>query len=129
MSSHSVSQYIDDMLSSVQSIKKYYARQTEATDISDDELIADAIERQFIELGEAAHHLPSTLTDQFPHIPWGDIAGMRNLITHEYWGVDFDQLSSAIENDFPTLEKALQQMAELNRRIEQVTAEFNTQNG
>jgi uncharacterized protein with HEPN domain len=120
----STASYIDDMLTSIKRIRDYSAQKDSTESAVEHQMIDDAIERQFIELGEAAHHLPTILTDQFPDISWRDIAGMRNLITHEYWGVDADQINRAISEDFPTVEQALLQMSELNQRIETVTSEF-----
>lgn len=66
---HSTSHYISDMLEAIATIRRYSQRKTSATDAAEEELVDDAIERKFIELGEAANHLPSTLTDQFSTIP------------------------------------------------------------
>jgi uncharacterized protein with HEPN domain len=39
-------------------------------------------------IGEAANHIPQSIKDKYPEVPWEQIRGMRNRITHEYFSVD-----------------------------------------
>jgi uncharacterized protein with HEPN domain len=68
------------------------------------------IERLFEIIGEAANHLSSDFTTQHPHIPWPQIVGMRNLISHEYFRVDSAIIWATATQAIPGLHQQLQQI-------------------
>ena len=61
-------------------------------------------------IGEAVRHLSSDLGSLPTGVPWIDIAGMRNILIHEYFGVDFRIIWQTITNDLPKLREQLQRM-------------------
>nr|WP_306428298.1 HepT-like ribonuclease domain-containing protein [Brevibacterium sp. 68QC2CO] len=67
----------------------------------------DAIERNLQIIGEAANHLPAEVTDAHPEIAWPQIRGFRNILVHQYFGVDADVVRDVIESYLPALAKAL----------------------
>ena len=67
----------------------------------------DAIERNLQIIGEAAGTLPPEVTDAHPEIPWPQIRGFRNILVHEYFGVDVDTIREVVEVHLPPLEDAL----------------------
>jgi uncharacterized protein with HEPN domain len=54
-------------------------------------------------IGEAASRVSESLRIRYAHVPWQDIVAMRNVIVHQYFGVDLDQIWDAITNDLPAL--------------------------
>lgn len=70
----------------------------------------DALLFQFVVIGEAVKNLdPGTRTAQ-PHIAWADIAGLRDLIAHEYFRIEMDRILAIVERDLPLLERAIDQL-------------------
>lgn len=66
-------------------------------------------------VGEAARSMSQALRDAHPEIPWTDVIAMRNLLVHEYFGIDLDEVWSTAVNDLPLLRPAVEAMlAELN---------------
>ena len=68
----------------------------EYTNIAYDEfletqLIQDGAVRQLEIIGEATKNLSRDTTEQYPQIPWKEIAGMRDKLIHVYFGVDIDK--------------------------------------
>lgn len=62
-----------------------------------------ALER-FIEiLGEAVKRLPAELTSRYPEVPWKEIAGTRDHLSHGYDDVDYQVLWDAVQTDIPLL--------------------------
>jgi uncharacterized protein with HEPN domain len=63
----------------------------------------DAVIRQIGIIGEAASHISSECKDQYPSIEWGNIIGMRNMLIHQYFGVDLYETYYTATVDVPEL--------------------------
>lgn len=54
-------------------------------------------------LGEACRGLSAELQSRHPEVPWGAIIGMRNILVHDYFGINLDEVWAAVERDLPSL--------------------------
>lgn len=61
-------------------------------------------------IGEAARHLPRALRDKYSSIPWKQVTGMRNKITHEYFSVDLEVVWRTVHEDLPLLRDTVKKM-------------------
>jgi len=68
-----------------------------------DELKYDAVMRNFGIIGEAVKHVPDEVRVKHQDIPWKEMAGMRDFVVHEYFGIAKNVVWNAIENDVPKL--------------------------
>ncbi len=68
-----------------------------------DRKTVDAVIRNLQIIGEAANHIPSSVQDTYAAIPWQEMKGMRNILVHEYFGVDLDVLWKTVKSDLPQL--------------------------
>lgn len=68
-----------------------------------DELIQNWMVHHLQIIGEAVRCLPDSFREKYPDIPWSKIIGMRNILTHQYFGIDVDVVWAVIENDLPDL--------------------------
>ncbi len=79
----------------------------------------DAVVRNIEIIGEAANHInradPNFIT-QHPQIPWADMRDMRNVITHEYFGVDLRVVWATVKNDLPALKRQIDQLLDKQMR-------------
>jgi uncharacterized protein with HEPN domain len=76
-----------------------------------DERTKDAILRNIQIIGEAAKHIPDPLASTSPDIDWSGISGMRDIITHRYFRVDWNLLWTSIHEELPLLKSQIQKLA------------------
>lgn len=69
----------------------------------DDPVVRLAAEAVVTRIGEAARHLPDEITGFAPDVPWPQIRGMRNVLTHAYFDIEPDVLWTTITRDIPAL--------------------------
>jgi uncharacterized protein with HEPN domain len=70
-------------------------------------LIQDGVIRQLEIIGEATKNLSQETRDKAPQIPWKDMAGMRDVLIHQYFGVDLVAVWTTLEQDLPLLEQEI----------------------
>lgn len=106
----SVEQGIQDILGSIDRCRRYATSLDSANrDLVD--MAEDAVERNLQIIGETASHLPAEITDSHPEISWPQIRGFRNVLVHQYFGVDVETVRDVIEAYLPTLKAALRTYA------------------
>jgi uncharacterized protein with HEPN domain len=79
-------------------------------DLRADWRLAFAFERVMEVLGEAVKRLPPELRQRHPAVPWRQVAGMRDKISHGYDAVDYQTLWDTVRDDLPTLLGTVEQM-------------------
>lgn len=73
-------------------------------------LIQDGVIRQLEIIGEATKRLSTELKNKYPQIPWKDVAGMRDKLIHNYFGVDIDAVWDTVKKDIPTLKEEIKKI-------------------
>lgn len=61
-------------------------------------------------IGEAVKHLSPVTRESTSEIPWADIAGLRDLIAHEYFRIDIHRVLEIVERDLPPFERAIDEL-------------------
>lgn len=106
--SRNIEQRIADILQAIERCQRY----VDALDSDDPNLVdmaEDTVERNLQIIGEAANHLPAEFTDTHPEIAWPQIQGFRNILVHQYFGVDVDTVREVIQMHLPALAACLRQ--------------------
>lgn len=73
-------------------------------------LVQDGVIRQLEIIGEAVKSLSDKLRNQHHNVPWQDMAGMRDVLIHHYFGVDLDEIWLTVKKDIPELKKNIQEI-------------------
>jgi uncharacterized protein with HEPN domain len=99
-------QRLRDILQAVANIERHAARGRSA--FAQDELIQVWMVHHLSIIGEAAAQLGRAFHDAHPELPWPQIVAMRNVLVHEYFGIDLDEVWTTVERDLPILKSAIQ---------------------
>jgi uncharacterized protein with HEPN domain len=106
MSSRDWTFRIQDILTCIEKIERYTAGMTMA-EFKQKEITIDAVVRNFEIIGEASKHIPASVRNKYPDVPWNEMAGIRNILIHEYFGVDIKILWNTAKKDLSSLKKQL----------------------
>jgi len=97
--------YLNDIINCIARIESYT---TEGRDIFfQTPMIQDAVNRNFEIIGEATKRLSSQFKQAYPSVPWRKIAGLRDVLIHDYGNVDSNEIWNIIERDLKGLKENL----------------------
>jgi uncharacterized protein with HEPN domain len=94
--------YLEDILESIVLIEEYVKGVSES-DFNTDTGTQDKVVRRLEVIGEAVKNLPQEFREKHPDTPWKQIAGMRDMLTHEYFNVKIRRVWKVVEKDLPKL--------------------------
>ena len=109
MSKRSDSLYVRDIKEAIDAIFSY-TRDITLDDFQIDRMRYSAVIREFELIGEAVSNLSDNVKENYPHIAWQDIKDFRNLLIHEYFGVDLEIVWNIIRSDLPPLYEAIKRI-------------------
>ena len=101
--------FLKDILDSIEAIFEF-THKIDCDEFQNNRLVYSATIREFEIIGEATIHLSQDLLNKYPEVIWRDLKDFRNLLIHEYFGVDAEIVFHTIEHDLPKLKKVIQEI-------------------
>jgi len=98
-----------DILQSVEKIEEF-SRDISLDRLTTDERTKDAILRNLQVIGEASKNLPDSLIANHPEVDWSGLAGVRDIVTHRYFRVDWNLLWTSIHEELPVLKDQIRNL-------------------
>lgn len=97
--------YLSHILECIAAIRRHTGGSRDA--FLKDRKTEKAVLRELQELAATSQRLDPALREQCPEIPWQDIAGFRNVLVHDYLGLNLHRIWTVVERDLPPLEEAV----------------------
>jgi len=99
--------YLEDILTSINKIENYIY-DSNFEDFVKNEMKLDAVVRNLEIIGEASRNIPAEIKEKYPDVEWRKIGDFRNILAHEYFGIDHEILWDIIMNKLKTLHSKIQ---------------------
>ncbi|WP_066633208.1 HepT-like ribonuclease domain-containing protein [Desulfolucanica intricata] len=96
--------YLSDIIGAVNKIERY-TNNLSFQDFLQNELVQDGVVRNLEIIGEAVKKIPDHIKRKKPDIEWKKIAGLRDILIHDYFGIDVVIVWDIIKNKIPVLKK------------------------
>jgi uncharacterized protein with HEPN domain len=107
MSKRNLRLYLEDIIDSIEAIETYI-KDLDVDEFKSDRKTYSATIREFEIIGEAVGKVINTdVVKKYKKIPWRDIKDFRNLLIHEYFGIDYEIVWNTIHEDLPQLKKTV----------------------
>jgi uncharacterized protein with HEPN domain len=99
------------LLDAVDRVERFTFPHTLTTFLADEQA-QDAVLHNLARLGETTKFIPQRVQDTHPELPWVLLRDIRNLVSHDYFGIDAELLWTTARHELPELRAALQALAE-----------------
>ena len=103
--------FVRDIWESINKIKEFVKRLSFKEFVNDDKTVSAVIRKLEI-IGEPTKNIPPFIKKKYSQLNWRGMAGMRDKLVHNYFGVDFEILWKVIKEDIPSIKPLIKQMLE-----------------
>lgn len=111
MTKRELGDYIQDILEAIGEVEDFTAGMQFEVFVEDKKTV-NAVVRSLEVIGEAAKKIPDNLRDNYPEIPWKRMAGMRDKLIHEYFGIDLEIVWEVVNTELPPIKPFIQKVLE-----------------
>jgi len=109
--------FLEDTLNAIEKIEEY------TVDLSFEEfcnydMAVDAVIRNLEVIGEATRNIPSEIRMKYPDVEWKEAVGFRNVLIHDYFGIDLESVWDTLKKNIPTFRKHIAEVIESEKSEE-----------
>jgi uncharacterized protein with HEPN domain len=99
--------FIDDILEAIRKLEMYTGNLS-FEDFRGNDMAIDAVIRNFEVIGEAAKHVPKKIKEKYPDVEWQEATGFRNVLIHDYFGIDVEAVWDTLHKNIPVFKKHIE---------------------
>ncbi len=115
--------FLEDMLENIKKIENS-TKNLKKEDFDKSPDIQDATIRRIEVIGESVKNIPEDFRQKYPDVEWRKIAGSRDVIIHQYFGINLERIWKVVKDELPELEENINEILDKERK-EQKTKEKN----
>jgi uncharacterized protein with HEPN domain len=90
--------YLEDIINAIQKIENY-TQNMDFHKFSKNEMVIDAVIRNFEVIGEATKNIPEEVKEKYPTVEWKEATGFREVLIHDYFGIDVEAVWDTLKNN------------------------------
>jgi len=96
--------FLEDILDALEKIENY-TKNLSFTEFADNGMAVDAVIRNFEVIGEATKNVPEEIKEKYPEVEWKEAAGFRDVLIHDYFGIDLEAIWDTINKNLLSFKK------------------------
>lgn len=101
--------FLEDIIFASNKVLKY-TKGLSYDDLMDNDLVSDAVIKNILVIGEATKNIPDEIREANPNIEWRKMAGMRDMMIHGYFSINYRIVWDVVQDKIPTLKKQVEQL-------------------
>lgn len=101
--------FVEDILAAIEKIETYTLN-LGYEEFAATSVVIDAVIRNFEVIGEAAKNIPKRIKNRYPEIPWKEAAGFRDVLIHNYFGIDIEAVWDTVHTNIPVFKEQMLQV-------------------
>lgn len=101
--------FLEDIIIASNKVLKY-TKGLSYDDLMDNDLVSDAVIKNILVIGEATKNIPDEIREANPNIEWRKMAGMRDMMIHGYFSINYRIVWDVVQDKIPTLKKQVEQL-------------------
>jgi uncharacterized protein with HEPN domain len=98
--------FLEDIMVCIEKLEKYTQGLT-FDQFSKNEMAVDAVIRNFEVIGEAVKKIPKELKQKYPDVEWNEATGFRDVLIHDYFGIDLEAVGDTLKKNVPVFKEKL----------------------
>ncbi|MGB2842093.1 MAG: DUF86 domain-containing protein [Halobacteriota archaeon] len=111
--------FVEDILTCIEKIERYTSN-ISFEEFCGNDMAVDAVIRNFEIIGEAVKTIPEEIKKNYADVEWKEAAGFRDVLIHDYFGIDLEAVWDTVRNNIPSFKKQIVNVLKSEKASEEV---------